>query len=348
MTQFQSPFVLARMRGHTKHVRITALCAFTIVLTVLAAGAQLPYGTHQADRITEQLLSARSKQHAGDYQAAQDILLKALSEVPDCAPLLDALGSVEQDLGEYFEAERSYLRALNASAATAGDPEHVALLQNLGTLYLDTGQYSKGERVREELEKLELGAFNDHPAAAGVLLNVIGSLEHARNRDDEAERYYSRSLLLLRQARGPASVDAAAVQTNIGLLRLEARQYASAAALFRQAIRQIEIASGPEDPALIRPLLNLARCENMTGHANEAEALARRAVELSSKTFGKAHVVTANAMLEEASALRRLRRKRLARDLEKQAKAYLQSNSAITSAGFSVSVRDLGATTNPK
>src|SRR5262249_19190224 len=46
----------------------------------------------------------------------------------------------------------------------------------------------------------------------------------------------------------------------------------------------------PDDPALIRALVNLARCENMSGHANESEALARRAVELSSKMFGQAHV----------------------------------------------------------
>jgi len=320
------------------------LCALSVV-TVLAAGAQLRYGTDQADRVSEQLVSARSKQRAGDYHGARDILLQALSEVPDSASLLDALGSVEQDLGESFEAERSYLRALSLSAATGGDPERVAILQNLATLYLDTDQYSKGERVREQLEKLDLGALNDHPAASGALLNVIASLEHARNRDDEADRYYAQSLLLLREARGPASVDAALVQANMGFLRLEARQYASAAAFFRQAIREIQIASGPEDPALIRPLINLARCENMSGHANEAEALARRTVELSGKTFGKAHMVTANAMLEEANALRRLRRKRQARDLEKQAKAYLQNNSAITLAGFSVSVRALGAAT---
>jgi tetratricopeptide (TPR) repeat protein len=131
----------------------------------------------------------------------------------------------------------------------------------------------------------------------------------------------------------------------MGLLRLEARQYASAATLFRQAILEIETASGPDDPTLIKLLLNLARCESMTGHANEAEALARRAVELSSRAFGEGHVVTANAMLEQASALRHLRRKRLARDLEKRAKAYLQTNSANRSAGFSVSVRDLGAAT---
>jgi tetratricopeptide (TPR) repeat protein len=320
-----------------------------LFLQLLAANSLVPNAGAQlltAERVSEQLANSHSKQRAGDYRGARDILLQALSEAPDSAPLLDALGSVEQDLGEYFAAERSYLRALSASAATKGDPERIAVLENLSTLYLDTNQHAKGEHVREQLEKLELGALNDHPVEkAALILNVIAGLEHARNRDDEAERYLSLSLLLVRQALGPASVDAAVVRANMGELRLEARQYASAATLFRQAILEIETASGLDDPALIRPLLYMARCESVTGHADEAEALARRAVDVSTKAFGEAHVVTANAMTEQAIALRHLRRKRLARDLEKRAKAYLQANSANTPARFSVSVRDLEAAT---
>jgi hypothetical protein len=49
-------------------------------------------------------------------------------------------------------------------------------------------------------------------------------------------------------------------------------------------------------------------------------------------------------MLEEANGLRRVGHKRLARDMEKQAKAYLQNNSR-NNVGGQVSVRDLGATT---
>jgi hypothetical protein len=133
-------------------------------------------------------------------------------------------------------------------------------------------------------------------------------------------------------------VNAALVKSNFGFLRLEARQYESAAAFFRQAIREIEIASSPDNQALIRPLVNLARCENMSGHANQAEPLARRAVELSVKVFGEEHPATATAMLEQATALRRLRRKGLARDLEKRAKACLRNNSTTNLAGYTVSL----------
>ena len=322
----------------------TALRAFAILLTALAAGAQRLNGTGEIDRESELLLVARSKQQAGEYNIARDTLLKALSKTPDSAVLLDALGSVEQDLREYLAAERSYLHALSAS--TQGDPERVAVLQNLATLYLDTGQYSKCERIREQLEKLEWrpGEFENHPAEAAALLNVIGSLEHARRREDQAERYYSRSMMLFRQAHGPISVDAALVEANLAFLRLEARQYESAADLFRQAIHEIEIASGPENQALIRPLVNLAACESMAGHANEAEVIARRAVELS-KAFGKTQPVTATAMLVRATALRRLGRKRLARDLEKRAKAYLRNNPTTNLSGYTVSLRDLAGAT---
>lgn len=152
--------------------------------------------------------------------------------------------------------------------------------------------------------------------------------------------------MLFRQARGPVSVDAALVEANLAFMRLEMRQYESAASLFRQAIREIEIASGPEDQALIRPLVNLAAYESMTGHANEAEALARRAVELSVKLFGEGRPVTATAMLVQAIALRRLGRKRLARDLEKRAKACLRNNSTANLAGYTLSLRDLAGATS--
>lgn len=129
--------------------------------------------------------------------------------------------------------------------------------------------------------------LNDHPGEAGTLLNIIAGLEHARNRDDEAERYYSRALLLLRQAHERASVDAALVEANLGFVRLDARQYESAEGLFRQAISEIEIASGPESPVLVRPLVNLARCENMSNHPNDAETVARRAVNFRSRSSGR-------------------------------------------------------------
>lgn len=340
--QFRCSTKVSLWLNYSKHITIAAVCAFAIV--ALPARAQ-DNRADQAGRLSEQLILARSLQQRGQFNAARAILLEVLSKAPDSALLLNQLGSVQQDLAEYLEAERSYLHALSASAKTEGDPQRLVILNNLGTLYLETGQYRKSDPLREQLEKFAPITFENHPAAAARLLSVIGSLEQARNRDDKAETYYARSLQLFQHANGPVSVDAALVKNDLGGLRLEAGRYESAGEFFRDAIREIEIASGPGNSALIRPLVNLARCENMGGHANRAEPVARRAVELSVRMFGEGNRVSATAMLEQATALRRLRRKGAARDLEKRAKAWLRNNSTMNLAGYTISLRDLASVT---
>jgi hypothetical protein len=69
--------------------------------------------------------------------------------------------------------------------------------------------------------------------------------------------------------------------------------------------------------------------------------VARRAVELSMKVFGEAYPVTAGAMLEHAAALRRLRCKGPARDLEKRARTSLRNSSMKNLGAYTVSLRDL-------
>ncbi len=314
---------------------------FTAVLIAQPAGAQSRTGIEQLDGVAGAAVRALRMQRAGEYPAARTILLAALSETPESASLLGTLASVEQDMGEYLEAERSYLHALGVATRSQVDIERITILNNLGTLYLDTRQYSKAERVRDDLERMGPGAFESYPALSALLQNLIASLEHARNRDDEAARHYEQALRLFRSAQGPVSIDAAIVESNLGTLYWEAGQYGPAGDLFRQSIRDIKTASGPQNPALVRSLINLAGCENMSGHPNEAEALARSAVELSGKILGLDHPVTARAELQLASVLRKLRRKTEARELEKRAQALLRNASETSPARYTVGLQEL-------
>src|SRR5437763_4089196 len=112
MSQLRSSFVLAGIREHRRNTSIAAFCVLATGLIAVPIRAQSRNETHQPTTSSGQLLLARSKQSAGEYKAARDILLEAVSKAPNSASLLDALGSVQQDLGEYLDAERSYLRAL--------------------------------------------------------------------------------------------------------------------------------------------------------------------------------------------------------------------------------------------
>jgi tetratricopeptide (TPR) repeat protein len=313
---------------------------YLLALAAFRAEVQAPPAGVPSEGIAfEALLSGRRLQQAGQLQAARDVLLRGLSMAPDSAPLLDALGSVEQDKGEYAEAESLYLRAIAAAADSAG--ERMVALNNLGTLYLETAQHKKGDRIREQLQKLLPAILETHPIAAGMLLNVMGGLERARNRNDEAERDYVRSLQLFEQARQIAIRQTAIAKNNLGGIKLDAGRCDSAGDLFRQAIQEIESISGPENLAFVNPLINLARCENLGHRPQAAEPLARRAVELSTRLFGEKHRITATAMLEQAAALRRIGQKDMAGDLEKRAKAGLRTNSARNTTGYTINVNEL-------
>jgi len=132
MTQLHSTFTLAGSRKQSGKLTVVARFAFAIVVAALLTGAQQSRNeAHQAETASEQLVLARQTQAAGQYNAARDILLEALSKAPNSASLLDQLGSVQQDLGEYLQAERSYLRALSASAKASDEPEGLVILNNL-------------------------------------------------------------------------------------------------------------------------------------------------------------------------------------------------------------------------
>jgi tetratricopeptide (TPR) repeat protein len=315
-------------------------CLLWAMLIGQLAGAQTQDSTDHHGDVAGVLLQAGIRRNAGRNSEARSILQQALSKAPESPALLNALGSLEQDRGEYFKAEQAYLRALGAPAEKIGDTQRIFILNNLATLYLDTDQYSKGERVREELEKMPARALESDPAAAALLLNVMASLEHARHKDDKAISYYTKALALLGEAQGPMSANVAAVESNLGYLHLEAGRCEEASVFFRNAIQKIETL-GKNDAALVQPLINLARCENLGGHGREAESLTLRAIEISTSAFGGQHPITAKATLERASALRKLGRPREARTLEKQAQTSLRKTSAANLSGYTVGFRDL-------
>ena len=113
-------FSSALLFGHTRNISIAVLCAFTMGVAAPPAGAQSRDESYKEKMASGQLLAARNKQRAGEYGVTQKILLEALSQAPHSALLLNQLGSVQQDLGEYLEAERSYLRALSATTESGG------------------------------------------------------------------------------------------------------------------------------------------------------------------------------------------------------------------------------------
>jgi hypothetical protein len=90
--------------------------------------------------------------------------------------------------------------------------------------------------------------------------------------------------------------------------------------MYPEALHVIESQAGASHPLTVRMMINLSVIERRLGNMNEAERLAARAVQNGLSTPA-GHRLAAEAMTEQAHALRRLKRKREARSLEKSAAA---------------------------
>ena len=80
-----------------------------------SAAADCPQQSRDPGRIRALLITALAKQANGEFASARAMVEGALTETPECLELLNTLGSLEQDTGEYLAAERAYLRALRTA-----------------------------------------------------------------------------------------------------------------------------------------------------------------------------------------------------------------------------------------
>ena len=220
------------------------------------------------------------------------VLLEALSVNQQNPFLWQAVGSIEQRMGNLEDARESYERGIEC------DPRHVPIFTSWGRMEANVGNYERARELFERGERFDpqssrlLLAWADmerragNHAAAEQLIEraqrtsaqspfVLVSLAAVALRDgkvDKARNLYQEALRA--DPRNVTALD------NWG--RLEASQRgreAEARALFERAIRAAE-ASGSKDP---RPLHNLAELERCAGRRQAAESLLQRALAIQPK-----------------------------------------------------------------
>ena len=98
-----------------------------------------------------------------------------------------------------------------------------------------------------------------------------------------------------------------------------------------------------EHPELVPILRALATLQADSGNYSEALRGDERAVQLAEKAWGRNHPQIGDALLDEASWLRKLHRKHEARALEARAKKIQEANAQNGLARYTVDARDVAA-----
>lgn len=120
-----------------------------------------------------------------------------------------------------------------------------------------------------EIRERAAGAGGEDMAVASAL-NNLAAVYARKGKNDEAEQHLRRSLAIAEKRVGAESDFAADVASQLGLIKLEGRDYKEAGAFLRRALAAKEKLHGVDGAALVPVLLNLTDLNFLRGEPGAA------------------------------------------------------------------------------
>jgi tetratricopeptide (TPR) repeat protein len=153
--------------------------------------------------------------------------------------------------------------------------------------------------VREALRQAELtvdAELADEPEVRAAVHYTIGSAYSGLQDDAAAQRHLEEALALRTSLTGRRGIEVSNCLHNLALCRFNKDDYAGAVAGMREALAMAQ--ADPEAPpeAVVHQMIDLAGALRRVGRLDEADPLARQAVELSTSANGRTHAATAQAL----------------------------------------------------
>ncbi len=232
---------------------------------------------------------------ATDTSVSRALLRRGLARVEALASqpavqarMLDALGQIHQNLGQYEQAEALLERGL-ALRRRHLEPAHADLagsLRHLGRLLRLRGRYARAESLYVEALAVYRALPGEQRPAIAATLEDLAFLMPYLARNAESERYYRAALATFVAALGPHSADARRVELRIVATLRRLGRYEEAEAMARDLIARRRGALGNDHPDVALALVQLADIlgEDL-GRPAEAVQAYREAIAIESRTL---------------------------------------------------------------
>jgi tetratricopeptide (TPR) repeat protein len=201
------------------------------------------------------------------------------------------LGRYQELLGNFWQAERFYLRAADVSAIIYGveSAGHAADLNNLANIYQSEGRYDEAvEKFEEALRIDEKTIGKEHPDYASRL-NNLANVYRSQGRDDEAIEKYEKALQIAEKTIGREHPSYATYLNNLANVYKSQGRNDEAIEKYEEALRIDEKTIGREHPDHATGLNNLALVYRSQGRYDEAIEKFEEALQIDEKTIGKEH-----------------------------------------------------------
>jgi len=299
-------------RRHRAMVAAAGVVMFSLVGGLAAVTWQAAVASRARDRAEQALEESQSVSQfmaalfqaadptrvAGDTAASRAILRQGVAEVDRLkdqpvvqARMLDALGTVLANMGEYERANELITRglALRREHLDPGDVDIAESLQHLGRVLRAQSRFEESED--SYLEALDLLRRSDQargPMEAS-LLRDLGFLMPYLSRDTDAERYYADALVLTRAVYGDQSPQVAELMIQVASIQRRIGNYAVAESLMQDVVTRHRRDIGPRDTRTGTALFHLADLVILhSADTTRAERLYREGIDIYRASGGSA------------------------------------------------------------
>ena len=283
------------------------LFAIYLVIPIAANAAE---NTPPWDQIVKESIVLREQLR---YADAERLLLSRLaveSRQDGRKVLYLWLATIHSETGRFESAERDHVRSLSELRAVYGNRSAILLAPLLGLafLHMETGRVELAERDFAQAMGLEASASVEDRL---TLLHTGAMILDARGKLSEAESEYRRTAALTENTLGPTDKALGPILNNLGGVLMRRKQYASALPIL---IKAATILAEAPSQDRIRSLMNTAVAYHGMRDEAAAEHATAEAIKLIVSVFGAGHPDVADMLYMRAAILKRLGRKREARD----------------------------------
>ncbi|MBL8204136.1 MAG: CHAT domain-containing protein [Blastocatellia bacterium] len=231
------------------------------------------------------------------FQQAHDIWTSGTSPNNGAAAMaLSNLAEMYRQKGDYPQAERTHLRALEIRENLSPDSVDVAnSLGNLAVLYDNLGDYVRAEPLYQHALKIWEKEDGPNGENVALTLNNLGNMNRENGDYLSAEQQLRRALTIYekRYASNPDHPNIAMLLNNFAMVYLVRREYTQAEALFKRSLHIKEKVFGLNNASTATSLHNLARVYHLMRDYAQATQLYQQALTIREKVLGPNHPNTA-------------------------------------------------------
>jgi tetratricopeptide (TPR) repeat protein len=321
---------------------------FSIYVLLLGLQISVAEAAPESKTWTEWVTEGKTLANAGNFRAAADAFRAALA-IGDSAniaeralaEIISSLAAAYSEEGLYADSEREWRRALTIVKRIEGEDslDYALLLGNVSILPTGTGDHQ--EEIATFSKALSINQGSDSPRDLAMVRGCLANLLIKQLRYSEAETFLNDSQPDFSRLAATDPQLVAQLLDYLGMIRFGQGRFAESVEFHQRSASLLESRLGPDHPALVVSLNNLAVASAKLGHWQKAAAVYRRATAICSNTLGADHPNCGVLLDNYAVVLRAQGHKREAEKMAARSRAVLAVAERRNGLGMVVNVTAL-------